>query len=40
MLDDCLLSVKIGFGIGEVSILYVGGVNKISEFLATGDPLT
>ncbi|CAD8172324.1 unnamed protein product [Paramecium pentaurelia] len=33
------LSVKIGFGVGEMSIIHVGGVFNRIEYLATGDPL-
>ena len=40
ILEDIKLSVKIGFGIGDISIIYVGGVFGRSEYLATGDPLT
>ena len=37
--EDISLSVKIGFGIGDINIIYVGGVFNRSEFLATGEPL-
>jgi len=49
ILGDIKLSVKIGyyfsllifrFGIGDISIIYVGGVFGRCEYLATGDPLT
>ncbi|CAD8100738.1 unnamed protein product [Paramecium sonneborni] len=40
ILEDIKLSVKIGFGIGDINIIYVGGVFGRSEYLATGDPLT
>ncbi|CAD8156300.1 unnamed protein product [Paramecium octaurelia] len=33
------LSVKIGFGVGEMNIIHVGGVFNRMEYLATGDPL-
>lgn len=33
------LSVKIGIGIGRVTILHVGGVFKRMEYIAVGDPL-
>jgi adenylate cyclase 10 len=38
--QDIKLSVKIGFGVGEISIVYLGGVFNRSEYLATGAPLT
>lgn len=34
------LSVKIGFGIGDVTIMHVGGVFQRAEYLPAGDPLT
>lgn len=45
-LDHCevgknvYLSVKIGIGIGKVSVVLVGGVFGRMEYLATGSPLT
>jgi hypothetical protein len=33
------LSVKIGIGFGQVSILHVGGVSERMEYIAVGDPL-
>lgn len=39
-MDDIKLSVKIGFGVGEFSIIYVGGIYGRSEYLPVGDPLT
>lgn len=30
----------MGFGVGELSVIYVGGVFNRSEFLPAGDPLT
>lgn len=33
------LSVKLGIGMGRVSILHVGGVYKRLEYLASGPPL-
>ncbi len=38
--EDIKLSVKIGFGVGQVTILHVGGVFSRAEYLAAGDPLT
>lgn len=39
ILEGIKLSVKIGFGVGDISIIYVGGVFNRSEYLATGQPL-
>jgi class 3 adenylate cyclase len=39
LVEDIKLSVKIGFGVGDVTILHVGGVFKRAEYLAAGDPL-
>lgn len=39
MLYNLKLSVKIGFGVGDINIIYVGGVFGRSEYLATGEPL-
>lgn len=36
ILENIKLSVKIGFGVGDINILYVGGVFNRNEFLATG----
>jgi len=33
------LSVKIGIGVGSVSVLHVGGVYGRTEYLAVGEPL-
>ena len=40
LVDGIKLSVKIGFGVGQVTILHVGGVFSRAEYLAAGDPLT
>jgi hypothetical protein len=40
MEDDEHLGVKIGFGVGSVKIIYVGGVLQRAEFLPVGEPLT
>jgi hypothetical protein len=40
IVDNIKLSVKIGFGIGDFSIIYVGGVFNRCEYLPAGDPLT
>ena len=40
LVGDIKLSVKIGFGVGQVTILHVGGVFSRAEYLAAGDPLT
>ena len=34
------MSVKIGFGIGDLNIIYVGGIFGRAEYLLAGDPLT
>jgi len=39
IIDGVKLSVKIGFGVGEFSIIYVGGILGRAEYLPTGDPL-
>jgi hypothetical protein len=39
IIDDVKLSVKIGFGVGDLNVIYVGGVFGRAEYLATGDPL-
>ena len=39
LVEDIKLSVKIGFGVGQVTILHVGGVFSRAEYLAAGDPL-
>ena len=39
MYSDLHLSVKIGFGYGNINIIYVGGVYDRAEYLATGDPI-
>ena len=33
------LSVKIGIGVGMVSVIHIGGTHKRMEYLAVGDPL-
>lgn len=33
------LSVKIGIGMGKVSVLHLGGVHKRMEYIAVGEPL-
>jgi class 3 adenylate cyclase len=33
------LSVKVGIGVGRVSVLHIGGVLSRMEYLATGEPL-
>mmetsp|Transcript_5133 Transcript_5133/g.12021 ORF Transcript_5133/g.12021 Transcript_5133/m.12021 type:complete len:314 (-) Transcript_5133:2896-3837(-) len=39
-LDDCVeLSVKIGIGVGVVSVIHLGGVAQRMEYLAVGEPL-
>ncbi|EAR83243.2 PH domain protein (macronuclear) [Tetrahymena thermophila SB210] len=38
--DGVKLSVKIGFGVGDFSIIYVGGIFGRAEYLPAGDPLT
>jgi hypothetical protein len=40
ILDNIKLSVKVGFGVGKIDIIYVGGIFNRREYLATGDPLT
>lgn len=39
IVDNIMLSVKIGFGIGNFSIIYVGGVLNRAEYLPAGHPL-
>lgn len=34
------LSVKIGFGLGHVKIIYVGGILGRAEYLPVGEPLS
>lgn len=29
----------VGFGVGELNIIHVGGIFARTEYLATGDPL-
>jgi class 3 adenylate cyclase len=36
---DVRLSIKLGIGVGKVSIIHVGGVLSRVEYLVTGDPL-
>ena len=40
IIDEVKLSVKIGFGIGQVTIAHVGGVFQRAEYLPAGSPLT
>ena len=35
-----ILRKKLGFGVGEMNIIHVGGIFARTEYLATGDPLT
>ncbi|KAM3140572.1 hypothetical protein pb186bvf_007384 [Paramecium bursaria] len=35
-----ILRQKLGFGVGEMNIIHVGGIFARTEYLATGDPLT
>jgi class 3 adenylate cyclase len=37
--DSVQLSVKIGIGVGMVSVIHIGGTHKRMEYLAVGDPL-
>ncbi|CAM9863398.1 unnamed protein product [Sphacelaria rigidula] len=37
--EEVRLSVKIGVGMGKVSVLHLGGVHKRMEYIAVGDPL-
>ena len=37
--DGITLSMKVGVGVGEISILHVGGVFDRMEYIATGHPL-
>lgn len=39
LVEDIKLSVKIGFGVGKLTILHVGGVYGRAEYLAAGDTL-
>ena len=39
LVEDIKLNVKIGFGVGQVTILHVGGVFSREEYFAAGDPL-
>lgn len=40
IIDEVKLSVKIGFGVGQVTIAHVGGVFQRAEYLPAGSPLT
>ena len=40
ILEDIKFQVKIGFGVGNVSILYLGGVFNRCEFIAFGEALS
>lgn len=37
--QEVRLSVKIGIGMGKVSVLHLGGVHKRMEYIAVGEPL-
>ena len=37
--DEVQLSVKIGIGVGMVSVIHIGGTYKRMEYIAVGDPL-
>ncbi|RYY34780.1 hypothetical protein EON62_02990, partial [archaeon] len=37
--DGVTLSVKIGIGVGEVSVLHLGGILRRMEYVAVGEPL-
>lgn len=37
--QEVRLSVKIGIGMGKVSVLHLGGVYKRMEYIAVGEPL-
>ena len=37
--DGVVLSVKVGIGVGQISILHMGGVLNRLEYVAVGDPL-
>lgn len=37
--QEVRLSVKIGIGMGQVSVLHLGGVYKRMEYIAVGEPL-
>lgn len=37
--EEVRLSVKIGIGMGKVSVLHLGGVYKRMEYIAVGEPL-
>ena len=39
MEEGVQLSVKLGVGMGDVSVLHIGGVDGRMEYLAVGDPL-
>jgi len=38
--DDVSLSIKIGIGVGKLSILNLGGVRGRTEYVAVGEPMT
>lgn len=37
--DGATLGIKVGLGVGKISILHVGGTFQRMEYVATGDPL-
>lgn len=37
--QEVRLSVKIGIGMGKVSVLHLGGVYRRMEYIAVGEPL-
>jgi hypothetical protein len=39
IIENIYLSVKIGFGVGKMSIIYVGGEFNRAEYLVVGEPL-
>ena len=39
MAENVYLSVKVGIGVGMVSILHMGGVLNRVEFVPVGEPL-
>jgi len=39
LIGNISLSVKMGFGVGKVDIIYVGGVFDRCEYVPVGNPL-
>jgi hypothetical protein len=35
-----VLDVKVGIGVGKISVLHMGGLLKRMEYVAVGEPLT